>query len=242
MWRLRYLTSSVICSHRRDVLTCGSCNDLLPPSFWSRLVWKRFEPQPDTYHVTSLTHCLAQSYFGMTLSAEESVESAWRKLRGTLLHYVGRSFGWSELRVKTTFELEGRTIAIVGHVDAYDPETATIYDLKTTRFVNWQHEKGYIPRENHVEQIQCYYTLLDLYGIPVNRLVLVYVDDQTILPKQVPLGSRKEWMINRATALHLAFQRSEIPEPEVGTACVYCPFIKSCPKSAQALIVKEAKK
>jgi hypothetical protein len=52
----------------------------------------------------------------------------------------------------------------------------------------------------------------------------------------------ESWMINRATALHLAFQRSEIPELEVGTGCVYCPFIKSCPKSAQALMVKEAKK
>jgi predicted RecB family nuclease len=141
-----------------------------------------------------------------------------------------------------SFELDGHPITIVGYVDAYDPDTATIYDLKTTRFVKWQAEKRFLPRENRAAQVQCYYTLLDHYGIPVQRLVLVYVDDQTILPKQVPLGSRKEWMINRTTALHLAFQRSEIPEPEVGTACVYCPFIKSCPKSAQALMVKEAKK
>lgn len=83
-----------------------------------------------------------------------------------------------EAQVKMTFELDGRTITIVGYVDAYDPETATIYDLKTTRFVKWQAEKGFIPRENHIAQVQCYYTLLDRYGIPVNRLVLVYVDDQ----------------------------------------------------------------
>ena len=131
---------------------------------------------------------------------------------------------------------------MVGYVDAYEPESATIYDLKTTRFVKWQAEKGHIPRENHIAQIQCYYTLLDAYSIPVNRLVLVYVDDQTIIPKQVPLGSRKDWMMNRAAMLHRAFQTSRVPTPEVGSACIYCPFIKVCPSCAEAMRVKEVKK
>jgi CRISPR/Cas system-associated exonuclease Cas4 (RecB family) len=167
------------------------------------------------------------------------VESAWRKLRGTLLHYAGRSFGWSELRVKTAFELDGQIITILGHVDAYDPETATIYELKTTRFVNWQHEKGYIPRENHIAQIQCYFTLLDNYGIPVNRLVLVYLDDLNILAEPVPLGSRKVWMIQRATLLHRALQNSLACEPELGFACRYCSFIRVCPKSDAAAQFRE---
>jgi len=205
------------------------------------MAWKRFEPEPDTYHVTSLTSCLARSYFERTCTVEESVESAWAKLRGSLLHYAGRSLGWNELRVKMEFELDDRTITIVGYVDAYDPETATIYDLKTSRFVKWQAEKGFIPRENHIAQLQCYYTLLDQYGIPVNRLVLVYVDDQTIVPKLVPLGSRKQWMIERATALHLGLETSEIPEPEAGPGCVYCPFIKTCPRSDEAVRIKEGK-
>ena len=206
------------------------------------MTWKRFDPQPNTYHVTSLTRCLTQSYFDQTIPADESVESAWAKLRGSLLHYATRSLGWNELRVKMTFEVDDQSITIVGYVDAYEPETATVYDLKTTRFVKWQAEKGHIPRENHVAQVQCYYTLLDLYGIPVNRLVLVYADDQTIVPKQVPLGGRKEWMINRATALHHAFQTSKVPEPEIGSGCIYCPFIKLCPKSAEALQFKETRK
>jgi CRISPR/Cas system-associated exonuclease Cas4 (RecB family) len=180
-----------------------------------------------------------QSYFERTLTTEESVESAWKKLRGTLLHYAGRSFGWSELRVKTAFELDGRIITILGHVDAYDPDTATIYELKTTRFVNWQHEKGFIPRENHVAQIQCYSTLLDNYGIPVDRLILVYLDDQNILPEQVPLGSRKVWMVQRATLLHRALQNSKICEPETGVGCRYCSFVTVCPKSDVAARFKE---
>jgi CRISPR/Cas system-associated exonuclease Cas4 (RecB family) len=134
-----------------------------------------------------------------------------------------------------SFELDGRTITVIGYVDAYDPETATIYDLKTTRFVNWQAERGYVPRENHVVQVQCYYTLLALYGIPVNRLVLIYVDDKNIIAKQVPLGKRREWMMERATLLHTALANSELPKPETGSACKYCPFTDVCPQNDQAL-------
>jgi CRISPR/Cas system-associated exonuclease Cas4 (RecB family) len=202
----------------------------------------RFAPEPNTYHVTSLTSCLAKSYFERTTPVEESVESAWSKLRGSLIHYLGRSLGWNELRVKTTFELVGQTISIIGYVDAYDPATATTYDLKTTRFIKWQDEKGFIPRQNHIAQVQCYYTLLSLLEIPVRRLVLVYVDDQNILAKQVPLCNRKEWMMQRATLLSGALATSEAPEPEPDSSCRYCPFIRACPKGTEAIKTKEDKK
>jgi CRISPR/Cas system-associated exonuclease Cas4 (RecB family) len=144
------------------------------------------------------------------------------------IHYVGRSLGWSELQVKMRFELNAETITVVGHVDAYDPETATVYDVKTSRFVKWQEEKGFIPRENHVAQVQSYYTLLGLYAIPVSRLVLVYVDDTSIVAKEVSLGNRKEWMIERASILHTALTLRQIPEPDPGTWCKYCPFTQIC--------------
>jgi CRISPR/Cas system-associated exonuclease Cas4 (RecB family) len=139
-----------------------------------------------------------------------------------------------------TFELDGRTITVVGYVDAYDPETATIYDLKTTRFVNWQAEKGYLPRENHIAQVQCYYTLLERYGIPVNRLALIYVDDKNIIAKQVPVENRRDWIIQRATLLHNALANSEPPKPETGSACKYCSFTDVCPRNDQSLNFQEA--
>jgi CRISPR/Cas system-associated exonuclease Cas4 (RecB family) len=140
------------------------------------------------------------------------------------------------------FQLNGEKITIVGHVDAYDPETATIYDVKTSRFVTWQSEKGFIPRENHTAQIQCYSTLLEQYRIEVSRLVLVYVDDQTILAKQVPRGNRRDWMIRRATILHRAFQTSAVPEPEVAVSCAYCPFIELCPRNSEAILFPDKPK
>jgi CRISPR/Cas system-associated exonuclease Cas4 (RecB family) len=212
----------------------------MPLSFWNRLGQERFAPQLGTYHVTTLTNCLAKAYFERTSPIEETVQSAWAKLRGSLIHYVTRSLGWSELRTKMTFDLQGEVITVVGYVDAYDPETATIYDLKTTRFVSWQADKGFIPRANHITQVQCYYTMLDIYGIPVNRLVLIYVDDKDIITKQVPLGNRRQWMIERASMLHMALTYSKLPKPEVGSGCKYCYFLENCPRKSDALKFKEA--
>jgi CRISPR/Cas system-associated exonuclease Cas4 (RecB family) len=168
------------------------------------------------------------------MQVQETVESAWSKLRGSMLHYVVRSLGWSELKVSMRFPLNREEITILGHLDAYDPETSTVYDLKTTRFVKWQAEKGFIPRQNHLAQIQSYYTLLDSYAIPVKRLVLIYVDDKEIIPKEVPLGYRKEWIIQRASILHTALSRTKIPTPEPDTWCKYCPFVQVCPAKGGA--------
>jgi CRISPR/Cas system-associated exonuclease Cas4 (RecB family) len=128
------------------------------------------------------------------------------------------------------FELDGETISIVGFIDAFDPESGSLFDLKTTRFVKWQKEKGFLPREQHVAQVQCYYTMLETYGIPVSRLVLVYVDDKEIVPIAVPIGNRREWMIQRASQLHRAFTKQEEPQPEVGSGCKYCPHRDACPQ------------
>jgi len=127
-----------------------------------------------------------------------------------------------------SFSLNGEDITIVGHLDAYDPETATVYDLKTSRFVKWQAEKGFIPRETHIAQVQSYFAL-DKYAIPVSRLVLLYVDDQDIVPQEVPLGNRREWLIQRAMLLHSALKNEKLPELEPDTLCKYCPFIEICP-------------
>jgi CRISPR/Cas system-associated exonuclease Cas4 (RecB family) len=138
-----------------------------------------------------------------------------------------------------SFQLGDETITIIGYVDAFDPETATIYDLKTTRFARWQAEKGHIPRENHTAQVQCYATLLGEYGIAVNRLVLVYVDDKEIIPKEVSLGDRKDWIIQRATILHNSMKDTVLPKPEVGGSCKYCPFVDRCPRSSEAIALVE---
>jgi CRISPR/Cas system-associated exonuclease Cas4 (RecB family) len=88
-------------------------------------------------------------------------------------------------------------------------------------------------------RVQCYATLLGQYGIAVDRLVLVYVDDKEILPKEVSLGDRREWMIQRATILHNSLKASVLPKPEVGGTCKYCPFIDQCPRSSEAVVLAE---
>jgi CRISPR/Cas system-associated exonuclease Cas4 (RecB family) len=230
---------SIVCNHNQKVQECDECNALLPSSFWNRMMWQRFQAEPNTYHVSTLANCLAKAYLERTASSNEPLSSAWAKLRGTMLHYVVRSLGWSELAVKMRFELEGDNITIAGHIDAFEPESATVYDLKTTRFVKWQAEKGFIPRENHVAQVQCYATLLGIYGIAVNRLVLVYADDKELIPKEVPLGNRKQWMVERATILHRSLKAGAPPTAEVDNSCKYCLFMSECPRSLRATMLKE---
>jgi CRISPR/Cas system-associated exonuclease Cas4 (RecB family) len=217
------VSKSIICNHNQRVQDCSECNSLLPGSFWSRMTWQRFQPEPNTYHACTLTNCLAKAYFERTSLVNQPVGSAWAKLRRTLLHCMVRSLGWSELRVKIVFKLGDEAVTIIGYVDAFDPDTATVYDLKTTRFARWQAEKGHLPRENHTAQVQCYATLLGQYGIVVNRLVLVYVDDKEIIPEEVPLGYRKEWMTQRATVLHQSMKDSVLPTPEPGPMCPLLP-------------------
>jgi CRISPR/Cas system-associated exonuclease Cas4 (RecB family) len=230
----------IICNHNLKVQTCPDCNSLLPSSLWTRMAWQRFQPEPNTYHVSALTNCLAKAYFERMSPICESLESAWAKLRGTLLHYIVRSLGWSELAVKTQFQVDSEKIAITGHVDAFEPETGTIYDLKTTKFAKWQAQKGHIPRGIHTAQVQCYATMLEQYGISVNRLVLVYADDKELIPKEVPLGNRKQWMIERATTLHRALKEAMTPKPEVGSSCKYCPFVDKCHRTAEIIPLAEA--
>jgi len=234
------VSKSIICNHNQRIQDCAECNSLLPGSFWNRMTWQRFQPEPNTYHVSTLTNCLAKAYFERTSRVDEPVGSAWAKLRGNLLHYMVRSLGWSELRVRMSFQLGDETLGIIGYVDAFDPETATVYDLKTTRFARWQAEKGHIPRENHIAQVQCYATLLGEYGIAVSRLVLIYVDDKEIIPKEVPLGNRKEWMIQRATTLNNSMKASVLPTPEPGSMCHYCTYFNTCPSQTAAITLKEA--
>ncbi len=234
------VSRSLMCDHNQKVQECTECNSLLPSSLWARMNWQRFQPEANTYHVSTITNCLAKAYFDRTSPCDETVGSAWSKLRGTMLHYIVRSLGWSELAVKMQFELDGESITITGHLDAFEPESATIYELKTTRFVKWQAEKGHIPRESHTAQIQCYATLLGLYGIAVNRLILVYVDDKELVPKEIPLGSRRQWMIERATTLHRSLKDLVPPEPEPGGSCKYCPFVKQCQQNPEAVRFAEA--
>jgi hypothetical protein len=71
--------------------------------------------------------------------------------------------------------------------------------------------------------------LLDKYAIPTSRIVLVYVDDRDIVPREVPLGNRREWLIRRTSLLHSSLIDKEIPEPEPDAWRKYCPFKETCP-------------
>lgn len=52
-----------------------------------------------------------------------------------------------------------KVATIAGRLDMYDWKTATIIDLKTTKIVKWQIKQGFIPRAEHILQLQGYGTM-----------------------------------------------------------------------------------
>jgi hypothetical protein len=51
---------------------------------------------------------------------------------------------------------DGRTAVLVGRLDMYDWKTKTVIDLKTTKFIKWQIKQGFLPKLEHILQVQCY--------------------------------------------------------------------------------------
>lgn len=48
---------------------------------------------------------------------------------------------------------DGGIATLAGRLDMYDWKTHTIIDLKTTKFVKWQIQRGFIPRAEHILQV-----------------------------------------------------------------------------------------
>jgi len=122
-----------------------------------------------------------------------------------------------------------KTIELVGHIDAYDPEKGIIYDFKTTSFLTWQLEKRKLPHEHHVRQIQAYDVLLSDYGFPVNRLELWYMDDRTP-PLRIVVRREdiKKWLVSRLETLHESVTKTREPRIEASYVCRMCSFIEVC--------------
>lgn len=70
---------------------------------------------------------------------------------------------------------DGRTAVLVGRLDMYDWRTRTVIDLKTTKYIRWQIKQGFIPRVEHILQVQCYDTVFSEL-LPIESLNIVYVD------------------------------------------------------------------
>ena len=104
------------------------------------------------YSVTDIVGCSRKNYYkSQRLEEEEllndaTIENMWDSVRGDLLHRITSAYKWREMDYDYDVILrDGRTATLTGRLDMYDGKTATIIDLKTTKFVKWQIKQGFIP-------------------------------------------------------------------------------------------------
>ena len=213
-------------------LSCGSRQiEKISAKLVNSIKKKRFDIEDNTYHVTEIVSCLRRSYHKRKNSYSEDDYYIWRKFCGSSLHraLTYATSSWRELQVKMKIRIDSEIVFLIGYVDNYDPELGKIYDHKTTRFLNWQQKNGIIPRESDILQIRIYGTILkNVYGIPVNNLILLYCDDSNWpIPYEVPLEDLTDWITERVKLLHNSLKNEKPPPLEETWLCSKCEF-KDC--------------
>jgi CRISPR/Cas system-associated exonuclease Cas4 (RecB family) len=138
---------------------------------------------------------------------------------------------WSELPIRMLVEFGVKEkISVVGHVDHFYPEEKAIWELKSSRFVKWQDQKGMLPRKRDTFQTQGYYSIwTKCYSFPCEMLLLTYFDDEAP-PRtfEIERCDLTESLRTRAIALHRAILVDAEPEAEPNPLCRFCPFKARC--------------
>jgi CRISPR/Cas system-associated exonuclease Cas4 (RecB family) len=186
------------------------------------------------YSVTDLVGCQRKAFYKeLGVDQEELLEDAtiekmWGTVRGDFLHQMTYAYKWRELDIEHYVPLKDKRIAsVVGRLDMYDWKTRTIIDLKTTKLVKWQIKQGFLPRAEHILQLQCYGTMFS--GImPVENLNIVYVDMNDIVTYKVQLRDLTDWIKTRVTEIEEALSNKTIPTGQVSGLCQFCRYQTRC--------------
>lgn len=186
------------------------------------------------YSVTDIIGCQRKSYYRSIGVDEEqlledyTVDNMWDSVRGDLLHSLSYAYKWRELDMEYKVSLrDGREAIVAGRLDMYDWKNATIIDLKTTKFVKWQIKNGFIPRKEHILQLQCYNTIYS-GTIPVKSLNILYVDMNVMIAFEVQKKDVSQWIQTRVQELEDSQSHCTIPIGEVSGLCKFCRFQTKC--------------
>ena len=186
------------------------------------------------YSVTELVGCQRKSlYKQLGIEQEEllndaSIEGMWATVRGDFLHQMTHAYKWREMDIEYYIPLKDSKVATVaGRLDMYDWKTKTIIDLKTTKFVKWQIKQGFLPKLDHILQLQCYNTMFAEY-MPVENLNIVYVDMADIVTYKVQKRDLSDWIKTRIQEIEDAKNTKKILKGEVSGLCQYCRYQTQC--------------
>jgi hypothetical protein len=173
------------------------------------------------YWVSDIVACQRKTYYkGLGVEEEEllkdtTLEGMWDTVRGDFLHQMTYAYKWRELDTECTIQLkDGRTAVLVGRLDMYDWRSKTIIDLKTTKFIKWQKKQGFIPRPEHILQVQCYQTIFSNL-LPIESLKIVYADMSDIVAYIIRKRDLTEWIKRRIQEIENSLFDNNVPMGEV---------------------------
>ena len=196
------------------------------------------------YSVTDIVGCQRKNFYKISQVEEEelldesTIENMWSSVRGDLLHKLTYAYKWSEMDIEHEVILnDGRVATLTGRLDMYDWKSFTIIDLKTTKYVKWQIKQGFIPKAEHVLQLQCYDTIFSRI-IPVENLNVLYVDMNDIVAYKVQKKDRTDWIRSRIQELEDSVTGNVIPRGEVSGLCKYCVYQTRCYNTRGGLVTR----
>ena len=196
------------------------------------------------YSVLELVGCQRKSTYKQLGVQEEEVledstiEGMWASVRGDFLHNMTYAYKWREMDMEYQVPLnDGRTATLAGRLDMYDWKTKTIIDLKTTKFVRWQIKQGFLPKMEHILQVQCYDTMFSQY-MPVENLNIVYADMSDIVTFKIQKRDMNDWIVKRIQEVESAKSNKIIPSGEVSSMCKFCKYQTRCSNDANGLLEK----
>ena len=186
------------------------------------------------YSVTDIVGCQRKSFYKeLGVKQEELVhdatlESMWSTVRGDFLHQMTYAYKWREMDIEHYVPLKnGKIATVAGRLDMYDWKTKTIIDLKTTKFVKWQIKQGFLPKLEHILQVQCYDTMFSQI-MPVENLNIVYVDMSDIITYKVAKKDLTEWIKTRIQEIEQFISENKVPKGETSSLCQYCRYQTRC--------------
>lgn len=186
------------------------------------------------YWVSDIVACQRKIYYkGLRIEEEEllndaTIESMWDTVRGDFLHQMTYAYKWREMDLEHHIPLkDGRTAVMVGRLDMYDWRTKTIIDLKTTKFIKWQIKQGFLPKLEHILQVQCYNTIFSQL-LPIGNLSIVYADMADIVAYKIQRRDLTEWIKRRIQEIEDSLLDNNVPIGEVSGLCKYCRFQTRC--------------
>ena len=186
------------------------------------------------YSVSDLVHCQRKSLYKQLGFKQEqliqdlSVEQMWSTVRGDFLHQMTKAYDWNELEMQYKVELDnGKQAILHGRLDMYDWKTKTIMDLKSVSNLRHQVKHGFIPKLQHILQIQCYGTIFDSH-IPIENLNLVYVDNADIITYKIQKKDMSDWIKTRIQEIEDACDTKQIINGEPSGLCQFCKYQTRC--------------